>query len=204
MERLDTKPILDQIQADARQAADTLLSEARDRAAAISERSGRRVQELVEDTRAKAQAEADLLEDRMLRLAGLEQRNLFVAAKRELINRAFEQAIQTLNKVPGNQVTRVIGDLLLRYAAGDETLVAGEINDAFFTQDFIRDINQRLSQSGRQGHLCAGEGREPGVCGVVLRGRNSQVNCTFAALMEARREEMESAVAGILFPPPQE
>ena len=204
MERLDTKPILDQIQADARQAADTLLSEARDRAAAISERSSRRVQELVEDTRAKAQAEADLLEDRMLRLAGLEQRNLFVAAKRELIDRAFEQAIQTLNKVPGDQVTRVIGELLLRYAAGDETLVAGEINDAFFTQDFIRDINQRLSQSGRKGHLCAGEGREPGVCGVVLRGRNSQVNCTFAALMETRREEMESAVAGILFPPPQE
>jgi len=98
----------------------------------------------------------------------------------------------------------VMGNLLVRYASGNETLIAGEINDAFFTQDFIRDINLRLSQSGRQGNLNAGEGREPGVCGVVLRGRNSRVNCTFAALMETRREEMESAVAGILFPPPQE
>ncbi|MGI6725928.1 MAG: V-type ATP synthase subunit E [Christensenellales bacterium] len=204
MEHLDTKPILGQIQADARQAADTLLSEARDRAAAISERSNLRVQEMVEDTRAKALAEADLLEDRMLRLAGLEQRNLLVTAKRELIGRAFEQAIQTLNKAPKDQVTRVMGNLLVRYASGNETLIAGEINDAFFTQDFIRDINLRLSQSGRQGNLNAGEGREPGVCGVVLRGRNSRVNCTFAALMETRREEMESAVAGILFPPPQE
>lgn len=204
MEHLDTKPILGQIQADARQAADTLLSEARDRAAAISERSNLRVQEMMEDTRAKALAEADLLEDRMLRLAGLEQRNLLVTAKRELIGRAFEQAIQTLNKAPKDQVTRVMGNLLVRYASGNETLIAGEINDAFFTQDFIRDINRRLSQSGRQGNLNAGEGREPGVCGVVLRGRNSRVNCTFVALMETRREEMESAVAGILFPPPQE
>jgi V/A-type H+-transporting ATPase subunit E len=200
MDNINTQPILELIHADARDAADKLVAGARDRAAAIGEYAGRRIQQLHEETQQSAQSEAILLEDRMRRLALLEVRKDLVAQKRRLIEQAFDEAIKELNMTPSDQVGQIMSDLLVAYAAGDETLTAGSVNDAFFTPDFVNAANERLLAAGKPGKLVMDEKREPGVCGLILKSSHSQTHCTFSALMETRREELEASVATILFP----
>lgn len=200
MDSINTQPILELIHTDARNAADKLIADARDRAAAIGEHASRRIQQLREEIRQNAQSEAVLLEDRMRRLALLEVRKELVAQKRSLIDQAFDKAIKKLNRTPSDQVGRIMSDLLVAYAAGDETLTAGSVNDAFFTPDFVIAANERLVDAGKPGKLVMDEQREPDVCGLILKSSHSQTHCTFAALLETRREELEASVAAILFP----
>lgn len=202
MDSLNTKPILDLILSDAREAADKLITQARDRANTISEYASRRAEEHLEQTRQQAQVEAIALEDRMRRMAMLEQRKELVTQKRALIDQAFDQALAQLNESPTDQLGTFMFDLLIQLANGDERLQAGALNDGFFTPGFVASVNQRLQELGKPGQLQAEDARIPGVCGLLLKGKASMVNCTLSALMDARREELEAGVASILFPAP--
>jgi len=93
----------------------------------------------------------------------------------------------------------MMSDLAAENAQGDETLAAGSVNDGFFTQAFVDALNARLASAGKKGQLRMDEARVPGVCGLVLKGASSQTHCTFAALMDTRREDLEARVASILF-----
>lgn len=199
MDSLNIQPILELIHSDAKTAAEKLIAEAGSRAASISEYAGRRVDEQLEDTMARGKAEADVLEDRMRRLAYLEARKELVAGKRGLMDRVFSEAIARLNATPTGQLGAMMSDLAAENAQGDETLAAGSVNDGFFTQAFVDALNARLASAGKKGQLRMDEARVPGVCGLVLKGASSQTHCTFAALMDTRREDLEARVASILF-----
>lgn len=199
MDSLNIHPIVQLIQEEARATAEKLMSGARDRAAAISEYASQRVEEHKEETMARARGEADVLEDRMRRLAMLEVRKDLVAQKRALIEQAFEQAIDRLNATPQERLTAFMADLLVRHAQGTEEVAAGAVNDSFFTDGFLDAANQRLQQMGKPGKLILDDRRVPGVCGLIIKGASSQTHCTFAALMETRRDELEAQVASLLF-----
>lgn len=200
METFNAQPILDVIHAEANEAAEKLILEARDRAATISERSNSRIEALREQTMADAQREAALMGDRMRRLSELEDRKALVAGKRVLIDKVFTQALSRLNALPVEQVSAIMLDLLVKHAAGDEGLAAGNVNGGFFTPAFLEKANERLSQEGKKGSFHALPEKIEGVCGLVLKGANSEMHCTFGALLEAQREGLETRVASILFP----
>lgn len=199
MKNINTQPIVDIIRADANEAVKTVMHEAQDRAETILEHSALRLQQALEQTKLEAEREADLLEDRMRRMASLEQRNALVAKKRALIDEAFLKALHALNNAPDDQVADLMTNLVLHYAAGDEALMAGSVNDGFFDEEFVKNLNQRLKDNNKKGMLTMLSERAPGMCGLILKGSRSEMNCTFTALVETRREEFESRVADILF-----
>lgn len=203
MSNINTQPIIDLIRAEAKESARKIMQEAQDRATTIKERSSERLEQMLEKTRLDAQSEGDLLQDRMLRMASLEQRKSLVSRKRELIDDAFTKAIEQLNNLPSEQVAKRMKDMLLAYAKGDETLAVGAVNDSFFTQQFLKDVNDSLKTQNKPGTLTADNDRVPGVCGLILKDNKSEIYCTFEALLETRREELESVVADILFPAEQ-
>lgn len=200
MENLDTKPILDLIREDAKKNADKLIADAQERAMDILEKSRHNISLWKEETKAKAEADADLLADRMQRLSALEDRKLLLSARRQILDQAFSQVLSELHALPREQVSQEILVMILANAQGDETLEAGQLNDSFFTRDFVKLANDGLIAKGKPGNLTMGEQRVPGVCGVVLKSRNSQVYCTFESLLDSKREQLEGPVAQILFP----
>ncbi len=199
MSNINPQPIIDLIQKEARDSARKVISEAQDRASTILEHSSARVEQALEQTRLEAQKEADLLEDRMRRMAGLEERKDLVNKKRAFIDEAFKTALDKLNAQSSEQVASFMESLVIKYAAGGETLKAGAMNDGFFTSDFVERLNKRLVENKKTGALTMSDGRLPNVCGLVLQSDKSDINCTFAALLETRREELEAVVADILF-----
>ena len=200
MDSINTQPILDIIAKDAQQAFDRLIAEARDRSATISEHANARIEEQLEQTKQEAHQEALVLEDRLRRLSMLETRKALVAGKRGLIDQAFDQALKQLNASPTEQVAALMRSLLLTQAQGDESLQAGSLNDAFCTPAFLAQVNEQLKAQHKLGQLQLEEKRVPGVCGLVVRGKTSEIHLTFEALLSARREELEAHVASLLFP----
>ncbi len=200
MDGINTQPILDLIRKDADETARKLLREAEDRALTIHEQSDLRVLRLRDETAAKANLDAEQLAQRMGRLALLDERKDLLAAKRAMIDEAFAQALSRMHQLSDEQVEKQILEMLLQNAVGDETLVPGDINDGFYTADFIRKANENLIRAGKVGGLMDSGEKAPGICGVVLRRVSSEMHCTFEALLEGRREALESGIADILFP----
>ena len=200
MDSINTQAIIDLILQDARAQADAFVAEADRRASEMLFQSGLRLQRLEDEARAQADRDARVQDDRIRRLHYLETKKELVTDKRALMAQAFNQALMELNRSPEDQVAAIMLDLLAQLAEGEETLYAGAVNDAFFTESFVQKANARLQEAGKPGKLVMGEGRREGVCGLVLTTKSSELYCTFQALLENRQEELEARVAAILFP----
>lgn len=195
---MDTKPIIAQIEADAREAVSDVLKEVEDQVLNIHEQSDLRIAQLKEETLAKAREESLRLAERMERLSELHFRVELLKEKRGLIDKAFEKALAKLRALPEDQFTQWLL-VQLEGAQGTEQLRAGAVNDGFFGPEFLKKANERLKKLGKPGELRDAGGRVPDVSGLVLYGQGSEVNCTFEMAMEQVRMDMEARLAQVLF-----
>lgn len=195
---MDASAILTRIDDDARQAARKTLEDARARAKAMRDASAAAIAKQRADARKRAEGDAVQTEERMHRMADLEDRKEALAAKRLVIDRAFEEALGKMQRLPGPQSRAFLLRQLLQSAQGDEELLLGQSNDGWFTPAFVDEANAALSNIGKPGRLTLGAERVQGT-GFALRKGGAQVNCTYEALCDAARHDMEADVAGILF-----
>ena len=196
---MDTQPILSLIREEALQAAESARAQALERAKVIREESLRSSARMFESAKEDAAHEAEQAQDRIRRLRELEDRKYALAARRELIGKAFDETLKKLHALPGDDMEELMLSLIAASAQGDENIQAGDINDGFYTPAFIQKANQRLAELGRPGRLVDTGGRVSGCCGIVLRSLESQTYCTVEALMESGREGLEQQAAALLF-----
>ena len=196
---MDTQPILSLIRDEALQAAESARAQALERAKVIREESLRSSALMFERAKEDAAHEAEQAQDRIRRLRELEDRKYALAARRELIGKAFDETLKKLHALPGDDMEELMLSLIAASAQGDENIQAGDINDGFYTPVFIQKANQRLAELGRPGRLVDAGGRVSGCCGIVLRSLESQTYCTVEALMESGREGLEQQAAALLF-----
>jgi hypothetical protein len=184
---MNAQAILEKIGSDGRQAAAVLLKEAGERAEAVRAESDKKIARLREETIQKAQAEAAALEVRMLRMAELDERKALLAAKRQLIDQAFQAALTKLRQMKPEQLETFFLSLVLSSCKGTETLLIGALFDAWYTPAFLKKANGALSAAGKPCLTAANEERRPGVTGVILVGDSMEINCTLEAMLESRR-----------------
>lgn len=195
---MDTKPIIAQIEADAREAVSDVLKEVEDQVLNIREQSDLRLSQLKKETLRSASEESARLAERMHRLNELNIRVELLKEKRSLIDKAFDGALEKLRTLPEDQFAEWLL-VQLDSAQGTEEVRAGAINDGFFSPAFLEKANKRLTNIGKPGALRDAGGRVPGVSGLVLFSQGSEVNCTFEMALEQVRMDMEAKLAQVLF-----
>ena len=196
---MDTQPILSLIREEALQAAESARAQALERAKVIREESLRSSARMFESAKEDAAHEAEQARDRLRRLRELEDRKYALSARRELIGKAFDEALRKLHVLGQGEMAELMLSLIAANAQGVESLQAGDINDGFYTPAFIQRANQKLAELGRPGRLKDAGGRAAGCCGVVLASPESRTYCTVEALMESGREGLEQKAAALLF-----
>lgn len=196
---MDTQPILSLIREEALQAAESARAQSRERAKVIGEESLTRSARMFESAKEDAAQEAELAGERLRRLRELEDRKYALASRRDLIDKAFDEALKQLRALPHDEMEELMLSLIASSAQGDESLQAGDINDGFYTQGFIQKANQKLAEQGKAGRLSDAGGRAAGCCGTLLISRESQTYCTVEALIEMGREGLEQKAAALLF-----
>lgn len=199
---MNAQAILNQIEADARETALKTLADAQTKAEEMKKTSREKIEGMHKALLSQAQTEGDALEQRMLRMAELEERKELLAKKRALMDEAFEMAGKKLSAASNTDKRVFFLRQLLAFATGGETLEIGGKNAGWFDDHFLSDANAALLKAGKPAGLTLAPEKRAGCEGFLLITGGAEICCTFSALLEDARANMEQAVATDLFGKP--
>jgi len=206
------------LKAEAQVQAEELLTRAREEAARISA-----------DLEKRGQKAADERLERLSSAAGMERRKLELAAKQQVLQEAFDKALDDLCELPEQEYIALLTALVLeasttgkekivfsardRARIGKQVVVAaneamvqgvvpelpGSIAETKVGAFLGRVVNSTAARVTGTGMITLSEETRDMRGGFVLVDGNVEVNCTFEMLIRLQREKLERDVAKILF-----
>lgn len=177
------------------------LMERANREAAIITDSLREVAEAEYDEAvAKAQRNAKERAERLAGVARLDANKLVLAAKQQMLDRAFSQALIKLTELPQEQYISTLASLAADASyTGTEEIVLSPDDHERIGDKVEYAANARLKQAGKKAELVLSEQSRPMRGGLYLKNRNIEYNCTFETIIRLLREQLSGEVAKVLF-----
>ncbi|MEG0766358.1 MAG: hypothetical protein RR482_01460, partial [Clostridia bacterium] len=196
---MNADAILARIDEEARNAASVSLHEAQQRAEEMRNASEARIDGMRKAALAQAQRDAVEMNDRMRRMAALEERKALLAAKREIMDCAFDEALHRMQKMENAQAQAYVLRILHQVAQGDEAIAVGKPMPAWADQAFLDQVNAQMRATGRPGTMHWAEEQRAIKSGFLLLSKGMELNCTFEAMLHVQRMSLEAEVATLLF-----
>ena len=188
--------ITQRIETDTQAEIDRILGDARAEADDITDRYQAQANNEAAELAAKNQKAAAEREERLVSTAQMEARKVGLAAKQEMVEKAYDLALEKLCSMPQEQYVDVLADLLLQASTtGTEEAVFSPEDREHAGKAAVEKANKA---SGKQ--LTVAQETLPIQGGFILRSGNVEVNCTFDTLVRLQKAETAGAVAKKLFP----
>ena len=188
--------ITQRIEADAQAEIDRILSAAREEADQITGRYKAQAEAEAASLAARNEKSAVEREERLVSVAQMEARKVQLAAKQEMVEKAYDLALEKLCAMPDARYTEVLAGLLVQASSN------GREEAIFSPEDRERvgkaAVDKANAASGKQ--LKLSQETRPLKGGFVLRDENIEVNCTFDTLVRLEKAETTGAVVKKLFP----
>lgn len=182
---------------DAGAEAENIAREAAAEREKIKELAQRSVQEAALEFEDRAKKTAEGILERSRTNAELDSRKYALAAKRKVIDSAFEKALDDLCGLDGEKRDAIIRNRVCASAYGKEIIRPSQ-TDAERIAALLPDINADLAKTGRE-PVSVGDAASGIRGGFLLIGEGYEINCSFEAMLKDLREEEESSVAKLLF-----
>lgn len=191
--------ITEKILSDAQAQAGVILADAKKEADAIvgayQAEAAEKKQKMVE----MAEVQAAEQERRIISSAELDARKVVLARKQALIAQAFDA---TRKKITAMDEPSYI-DFLCTLAAqsvldGKEEVVLSAEDSQKFGQKVVDGANKILQQAGKVGELTLSNENRPIVGGLVLKGRELEINCVLDTVIGLLKDELSLEVAATL------
>ena len=187
--------ITQRISADAQAEIDRVLGEARAEAEKIAAKYQAQADAEAADLDAKNKKAAAEREERLAGTAQMEARKAALAAKQEMVERAYGLALQKLCSLPEEKYTAVLAELLVQASStGKEEVVFSEKDRRKVGKAAVDKANK----DGGKKLVLSGETR-PIQGGFILRSENVEVNCAFDTLVRLQKAETAGEVVKKLF-----
>nr|WP_325294806.1 V-type ATP synthase subunit E family protein [uncultured Oscillibacter sp.] len=187
--------ITQRISAGAQAEIDRVLGEARAEAEKIAAKYKAQADAEAADLDAKNRKAAAEREERLAGTAQMEARKAALAAKQEMVEKAYELALQKLCSLPEEKYTAVLAELLIQASSsGKEEVIFSEADRRKVGKAAVEKANK---DSGKKLTL-SGETR-PIQGGFILRSENVEVNCAFDTLVRLQKAETAGEVVKKLF-----
>ena len=187
--------ITQRIASDAQAEADRILGDARDEAGRIAANYRAQADAEAAELAAKNEKAAAEREERLVSAAQMEARKVQLAAKQEMVEKAYIQALDKLCALPEEQYVAILADLLVKASSnGKEEAVFSPEDRERVGEAAVAKANEL---SGKQ--LRLSEETQPIRGGFILKDKNVEVNCTFETLVRLQKAETAGAVAQKLF-----
>ena len=134
--------------------------------------------------------------ERLASVAQLDARKLELAAKQEMLTKAYDMALEQLLNLPENDYVALLADLAVKASStGREAVIFSQKDRTRYGKAVVTQANERL----KDGHLTMSEQTRPIKGGLILSDGDVEVNCTFETLVRLQRGEMDREVAKVLF-----
>ena len=187
--------ITQRIASDAQAEIDRILGDARDEAARITANYRAQADAEAQELADKNERAAAEQEERLISAAQMKASRLQLAAKQEMVEKAYIQALDKLCAMPKEQYVDVLAKLLVEASStGKEEAVFSKEDREQVGKAAVEKANQI---SGKQ--LRLSEESLPIRGGFILKDKNVEVNCTFETLVRLQKAETAGAVAKTLF-----
>lgn len=188
-----------------------ILEDARVKASETEEQAKREAHDIMAHASLEAeQKKAELLQKaeedsheayrRLLSVAGLEDRKEVLRAKQDMVEAAFQGALEKVIKLPDREYQMFIEDMVVSAATrGSGEILLSEKDSNRMDKEFLSNVNKRLQAAGMNGSLVLSKDTIHSVGGFILRCGEMEVNSTLEILFGMLRPELENEVVKILF-----
>lgn len=195
-----TEKIKTKIIEDANVRARNIEEQAKQEALAITEQACSDAVQKRMELMQKAEANAVESHKRLIAVAGLEGRKEILRAKQEMINAAFQKALEKVCQIEDQDYQKLL-ERMITDAAGNEIgeILLSEKDSKRVDNRFVSNINKRISDAGKKGLLKLSDQFIKTAGGFVLKSGEMEINSTFEILFGMLRTELESDVVRMLF-----
>ena len=181
----DAQREIDEIQAAAQAQADEITKN-------FQAQAEKESQEIVE----RGRRNADEREQRLASVAQLEARKMELAAKQEMLAKAYDLALEKLLQLPEKEYVALLADLAVKASSTKkEAVIFSQKDRTRYGKAVVTQANEKLGD----GRLTLSEQTRPIKGGLILSDGDVEVNCTFETLVRLQRGEMDREVAKVLF-----
>ena len=220
--------ITQRIDAENQAEIDRILADGRDKAAAVTAKFQAQAEAEARELAAKNDRAAAEREERLVSAAQMEARKSILAVRQEMVERAYQRALEKLRSLPEEEYVSLLAALLVRASStGREEVIFSPEDRAGAGKAAVAKANELLAKAAAP-DLPLGDGvvanlvsrAVAGVSalaqgtamltvseetrdiqgGFILRDGRIEINCAFDALVRAEREQTAGAVAKRLFP----
>lgn len=189
--------IIDRISGDAQREVDDVLAQARAEADKILSQYQAQAQAEADDILTRGEKAAVERGERLASVAQLECRKEVLRAKQEVIEEAFQLAMDKLTQLPQEAYVSLLADLAVEASSkGNEKLIFSVADRARVGKAVVVAANEKL---GDKGQLTLAQETRPMQGGFILSDGAVEVNCTFETLVRLQRGTLSTQVAGVLF-----
>ena len=188
------KAILDDAKADVKATKDQTKKQIKQ----LKDKSSADVKKQINTLNSDTSKRAEELKRREKTIMDVEIRRNNLMVKREMVNKAFDMAYDSLCSLKAKDYDEIVIKMMLEAVeSGDEEVVAG--TDKKIGQKLVDKVNKKLAAQKRTGNLTLSKDTGDFAGGFVLRRNGIETNCTFDMLINQIKPNIESEVAKILF-----
>lgn len=139
--------------------------------------------------------------ERLRGVAGMEARKRVLAAKQDMISKAFDGAVEELSTLSEDEMIKLLARLIAGASvSGREQIVLTMAEHTRFGKKVAEAANSNLKSAGREHRLTLSASPRPlAGGGFMLSDGDVEVNGTFAAIVAELRAELTGPVAKLLF-----
>ena len=189
--------ITQRIETDTQAEIDRILGDARAEADDITDRYQAQANNEAAELAAKNQKAAAEREERLVSTAQMEARKVGLAAKQEMVEKAYALALEKLCSMPDEKYVKTVADLLVQAAPnGRGAVIFAPAERERIGEAAVRAANEKL----HGGKLTLAEETRPLKGGFILSDGKVEVNCSFDTLVRLQKAETAGAAAKKLFP----
>ena len=192
--------IILKIEEEGKREAAEIIDAAKKKAAASTEKIKAAAKVKIDEINAQAAADADEAARRQTLIAELEARKNALDSKRKVLEEAVAKAEETINAMPDYKWEQFITSIVVKSAeTGTEKICVPAADRAKYEGGFLARLNDALVKAGKQGKLTLSDEAAKFSGGILLQGKTSDFDGSFATIMRDVRTRIEKEVADMLF-----
>ena len=189
--------IIEQIKIDSEQNAKKIIEDAQIEADKIIEDAMNATEIECKEIITKGKEAAKVIDRIANSSAQQAMRKANLAAQREVIEEVFSAALTKLRSLPDNDYFLVLHRLASKNAEkGDGEIILSEEDKKRMPADFIPKLNEKLTGKGT---LTLAQDTAVTNGGLILRYGGIEINCTFASLIDGKREQLSDKLNKYIF-----
>ncbi|MDO4485658.1 MAG: V-type ATP synthase subunit E [Bacillota bacterium] len=182
--------ILDAISREGSAAADKILENGRHKADEIKNYYDKEAHAAADKKLREAEKSAEEVKKRFSSQAGAERRSIRLEARRKALGDAFDKAGKKLAELSKNDKKRLYEKIIERSGCSGEVIIMLNAEDK-------KILGGRIKPDGIKIRIDESTGDFTG--GLVIRQENTEIKCTFEAMIESARGRYEAEIAEVLF-----